>query len=114
MKKTILFIYNKKKFQIKAKLCNSFEKFFGLMFKNREKSVALLFEFKKPVNLKIHSLFVFFPFVAVWFDNKNKIVDLKMIKPFTPTISPKKSFSKLLEIPINKRYSEKIKLLVGD
>ncbi len=111
MLKEISFNYKGRKIKIKAKNCNFLGKFFGLMFKSREKSEALLFEFRKPVKIKIHSLFVFFPFAAIWLDDKNKIVDFKFVKPFNFIISPKKPCNKLIEIPMNRKYYGIIKLL---
>ena len=101
---------NKKVFGIKnLKTCNEFEKFSGLMFSSRENSRALLFKFKKPIRLAIHSFFVFYPFLAIWLDDKNKIVKISIIKPFNPFIKPKKSFTKLIEIPVNEKYEKIIK-----
>ena len=76
----------------------------GLMFQHREKARALIFEFKRPVRMAIHSFFVFFPFLAIWLDDKDKIIDSKVIKPFRFSILPSKKFVKLIEIPINKNY----------
>ena len=76
----------------------------GLMFRRREKALALLFEFRKPVQMAIHSFFVFFPFWAVWLDDKNKIVEEKIVKSWIFRIAPKRKFSKLIEIPLNKKY----------
>ena len=84
------------------------------MFRSREKAKTFLFEFKKPTKIKIHSLFVFFPFVAVWLDKNNKIVKLKTVKPFSLAISPTRSYSKIIEIPINKKYSKIVQLLDGN
>jgi len=84
----------------------------GLMFHRRENCPAMLFEFKKPVKMKIHSFFVFFPFVGVWLDEGNKIIEMKIIRPWKISISPKKQFNKLLEIPVNKKYRREIMLLV--
>ncbi len=99
-----------KSFSIKnLKTCNGFEKFTGLMFSSKENSRALLFKFEKPTRLAIHSLFVFFDFLAIWLDKKNKIVDMKIVKPFRLSVKPKKSFSKLVEIPINKKYEKIVK-----
>ena len=89
---------------IKAKVCNRLQKISGLMFKKKE-TEPLLFEFSKPTRMAIHSYFVFFPFIAVWM-NKDKIVEVRKVKPFTFHIKPKKPFTKLLEIPINKKYSK--------
>lgn len=111
MKKRIGFLYKGKKFLVDVVVCNSFGKFLGLMFKEKEKSRALLFDFKESTKMKIHSFFVFFPFVAVWLDEKNKIVDFRVVKPFNFAISSKKPFERLAEIPINKRYRNLIKLL---
>ena len=87
------------------------ERVWGLMFKLKENAESLLFEFEKPTETSIHSLFVFFPFVAVWLDKKNKVIDVKRVKPFTLSVSPKRPFSKLIEIPINKRYSNITKII---
>jgi len=99
-----------KKILIKnVKKLSEFEKGIGLMFRKRENCPAMLFEFDNPVKMKIHSLFVFFKFGAIWLDNKNKIIDKKIVKPFKFSIFPKKSFYKLLEIPLNKSYRREIK-----
>ena len=111
MLKEISFNYKKRKICVNAENCNFLGKFFGLMFKSRENARALLFEFRKPVKMKIHSIFVFFPFIAIWLDDRNKIVDFKFVKPFSFTISSKKSYNKLIEIPANKKYGNLIKLL---
>ena len=113
MKKTkeVSFNYRGKKFRIKTKNCNNFEKIIGLMFKSRKKAEVLLFEFKEQTQLKIHSFFVFFSFVAIWLDKKNKVVEIKKIKPFTVAVCPKKFYRRLIEIPINEKYAEKIKAL---
>lgn len=103
-----------KSLSIEAKPCSLFQKFVGLMFSRREKAEALLLmDFKKPVNFGIHSFFVFFPFVAVWLDDKNKVIDLKIVKPFRLSVHPRKSFHKLVEIPINKSYRKILGFLVG-
>ena len=111
--KKISFKYKGKNFRINAKNCGSFGEIFGLMFKGREKAEALLFEFGKPVNMRVHSFFVFFSFVAVWLDGK-KVIAARKVKPFTFSIRPKKPFSRLIEIPINEKYHSHIKFLVGD
>ena len=106
--------YKKRKIEIKnVKKLGKFEKGIGLMFRNREKCPAMLFEFKKLTRMRIHSLFVFFPFAAVWLDEKNKIVDMKIVKPFRLSVSSAKPFYKLLEIPVNKKYQKEIRLLFG-
>ena len=100
-----------RKLELIARECSAFQKFSGLMFKNKENAEALLFTFDKDTNIAIHSFFVFFPFYAVWLDENNKIIDLKKVKPFTLHIKPKKRFKRLLEIPINNKYKEFLELL---
>ena len=95
------------------KKLSEFGKGIGLMFHRREKCPAMLFEFDKPTRMGIHSLFVFFPFGAVWLDDKNKIVDMKIVKPFRLFVSSKNPFYKLLEIPLNRKYKREIKSLFG-
>ena len=103
-----------KKFSFDAKICGFFETILGLMFKSRKNAQALLFKFDKPSRTKLHSLFVFFPFVVVWLDSKGKIIVIKKVKPFTSVASIKKPYFGIIEIPINKKYSDIIKFLVGD
>jgi uncharacterized membrane protein (UPF0127 family) len=94
-----------------VKKLSEFQKGIGLMFKRKEKCPAMLFEFASSTTMKIHSLFVFFRFAAVWLDDKNKIIDLKIVKPFRLSVSCKKPFYKLVEIPLNKEYQKKVKIL---
>ncbi len=95
-------------------VCNWFNKFRGLMFCRKKNARALLFDFEKSVKLNIHSFFVFFPFVAVWLDDKNKIIEIKIVRPFTVAVNPKKPYQKLVEIPMNRSYFEMVRFLVGD
>ena len=104
--------YKKKKFEIDVKVCNWFEKFSGLMFVRKEKARALLFDFKKPVRQAIHSYFVFFPFVAIWLDDKERIIEVKFVKPFNFFVRPKKDFCKLIEIPVNEEYKRIVKFFI--
>jgi len=106
--------YKGEKINLDLKVCNSFEKFSGLMFTKKENAKALLFNFEKPTKTAIHSYFVFFHFVAIWLDDKDKIIELKFVKPFEFFIAPREPFSKLIEIPINSKYEEVVKLLVED
>ncbi|MBM3228331.1 hypothetical protein FJZ20_00360 [Candidatus Pacearchaeota archaeon] len=101
---SISFNFRKKKFKIKARICGCLQRSRGLMFRKKENAEPLLFEFSKSTNLKIHSFFVFFDFLAIWFDEKGKIIEVKKIKPFNFCVIPKKPFKKLLEIPLNSKY----------
>ncbi|MBU4069607.1 MAG: DUF192 domain-containing protein [Nanoarchaeota archaeon] len=98
--------YKNKKFKLNVKVCNWARRITGLMFTRKEKAEALLFDFGKPVSWGFHSFFVFFPFVAIWLDDKDKILDIKVVKPFKRNLSPKRFFTKVIEIPMNKRYGK--------
>jgi len=102
--------YKNKKFSVDVKKCRGIRKGLGLTFTFRSKAEALLFEFNKKSKISLTSLFVFFPFIALWIDDKNKIVDLKIVKPFIPIINSKKSFTKIVEIPMNDKYRSVIRL----
>ncbi len=104
MRKEIVIRYKGKKVKVLVRECNLFHKLLGLMFSDREKSEALLFAFRSKGKIIIHSFFVFYPFLAVWLDEKNKIVDMKTVSPFVPYISHKNKANKLVEIPISKKY----------
>jgi uncharacterized membrane protein (UPF0127 family) len=110
----ILLNYKKKKFNLKVRKLKFFGRFIGLMFSKKKNAEALLFDFEKPVNTAIHSWFVFFPFIAVWIDDKNKIFEVKLVKPFFLPISPKRKFVKLVEIPVNKRHNSILKLFFSN
>ena len=105
--------FKDKKIKLNVKRVSEFEKGIGLMFCRREKAKALLFEFKKAVKWNLHSLFVFFPFLILWLDEENKIVDLRIVKPWKISISSLKKYNKIIEIPLNKKYKEIVKILVG-
>ena len=93
---------------------SEFGKIRGLMFRRRNKSKSLLFNFNNPVKIKIHSCFVFFPFLAIWIDDKNKILDKKVVKPWKIYISPSvKYYNQLIEIPLNDFYHKEVENIVG-
>lgn len=110
----VIIKYKSKRVEINnVKKLSEFEKGTGLMFHHLEKCPAMLFEFKKPTKMRIHSLFVFFKFAAIWLDDKNRIISKEIVKPFRLSVSCKKPFSKLIEIPLNKEYGKRIKILFG-
>ncbi len=111
MQAKVGFHYKKKRLSFNARKCGMFGQFWGLMFSRREKAENLLFEFRKPVSFSIHSVFVFFPFVAVWLDEKGNVTKIKIIKPFTLSVKPKRKYKKLLEIPINRKNRKKLQSL---
>ena len=99
-----------KSIKIEVRRVGFFGKFIGLMFKTC-KTGNLLFEFSKNTQLSIHSIFVFFPFLAVWLDDKNRVVEKRIVKPFTIAVLPKKLFRKLIEIPFNSKNYAVLKKL---
>jgi uncharacterized membrane protein (UPF0127 family) len=111
MKKIATIKYKNKKIKIIAENCNFIRKITGLMFSRREKAKILLFNFGYKRKMAIHSFFVFYSFIALWLDEKNKVVEIEIVKPFTPYVSPRKNVLKLIEIPFNEGNKGIIKLL---
>lgn len=73
-----------------------FEKAKGLMFSGRKN---ILFVFEREGFYGIHSFFVFFPFDAVYLDEKKKVVEVvRGIMPFTPFVRNAKPAKYLLEM----------------
>ncbi len=80
-------------------VCKSiFSRARGLMFRSKKYNKPLLFIFNKPGNYSIHSFFCR-KFVAVWMLN-NKIIEIKIVKPWKFSVTPKEKFNLLLEIPL--------------
>jgi len=102
--------YRGKEFKLNLKVCGKWN--FGLIGRTR-KTKPLLFNFKKFTNVQMSSLWVFFPFIIVWLDDKNKIIESRIIKPFTFTVRQERKFKKLIEIPLNFENREIVKILVG-
>jgi len=98
-----------KKIELDVKKTGFFSKGFGLMFKSRN-CENLLFEFGKDVRISITSFFVFFPFLAIWLDGNNEVIEFKLVKPFQLSVSPKNKFGKIIEIPVNDRNSSIIRI----
>jgi len=73
-------------------------KYLGMMFQFNP--AILSFDFETPTNISIHSAFCR-KFFAIWLDDKNNIIEIKLVKPFRYNIKPKKKFSKLIEIPFS-------------
>jgi len=99
-----------RKVEVGVKRADSFGKVSGLMFKGSNTS-NLLFEFGRKNFHSIHSLFVFFPFLAVWLDG-NEVVGCEIVKPFRFSVVPSKKFDRLVEIPLNLRNFGIVKFLV--
>ena len=111
MKKETIKVGGKEKV-LNLKKSSKVGKVIGLMFKSKNTN-SLLFEFNKKTSMKIHSFFVFFDFLVLWIDDKNNVIDFKIVKPFTLSVKSKKPFSKVIEIPVNKKNREDIEFFVG-
>lgn len=106
--------YARKGFSLKVKKMSFFGKIRGLMFKKQ--SDILLFNFSRECREQIHSLFVFFPFMAIWLNEKNEIVEFKVVRPFALSVMPDKKYSRLIEIPLevkDEKAQKLINFLVG-
>lgn len=84
----------------------------GLMFRSRETD-NLLFSFNRPCKVAITAWFVFFPFVAVWLDSRRRIIESKIVWPFTLSVVPRRNSRYLVELPLNRRNSAITRFLVG-
>ncbi len=79
----------------------------GLMF---SKMKNLLFVFDKKDIIPLHMMFVFYPILVIFFD-ENKVVEKKILKPFS-VYTPKHKADKVLEIASKdlKRINNEINL----
>ena len=106
------FFLRQKGIDISVKKVGFFGKLFGLMFRTQETG-NLLFTFRKNSSTSLHSFFVFFNFLVLWLDDKNNVVDMRMVSPFTFSVSTAKNFSKIVEIPSNFKNKEIIRFFDG-
>jgi len=82
------------------------------MFRSKNTN-NLLFDFDRDVTTSITSFFVFFPFLAVWLDGNNKVVDSRIINPFQLSVRPKNNFRRIIEVPLSESTEEIIKFFLG-
>lgn len=104
--------FGKKTVQMEVRKMGFWGKFLGLMFKSKN-TRSLLFEFKPAEPSAIHSFFVFFPFLAIWLDKKNNLLEWNLVNPFTLAVIPKERPAKLVEVPLNSKNRKIFDLLVG-
>lgn len=104
--------YKNKTIEIPVRKVSELGKISGLMFKTRDTD-NLLFDFDKETNMSIHSFFVFFPFLAIWLDKNNSVVDFKIVRSFRLRVKSKKFFRKLVEVPFNDKNMKIINFFVG-
>lgn len=105
--------YGSKKIDVSVHRVSFVGRFTGLMFRGRNTN-NLLFDFKKKTKIAIHSVFVFFSFLAVWLDEDNNVLEFKVVRPFEFYICPKKYFFRFIEVPINDKNKEIIEFFVGE
>ncbi len=93
-----------KNISVPVKKTGFFRKGLGLTFRTKNTD-NLLFDFGKYVTWQgtLTSFFVFFPFLALWLDKNNKVVDFRIVKPFIFSIKQNRKFYKIVEIPLNNR-----------
>ena len=83
----------------------------GLMFSDAEDANAMLFEFNSDTRRSITSLFCP-PFLAIWLNENNKILEYKVVSPGKLMIKPRKYFRRLIEIPLNNKYSPVVEFIL--
>ncbi len=105
--------YKKKKIEIPVVAAKGQRRIFGLMFRTR-KTENLLFSFPEDTDTRFHSLFVFFPFLMLWLDEKNRVLEWRIISPFSTAIRAENKFRKVVEIPCHPWNEQIIKIFVDN
>lgn len=75
------------------------QKFIGLIGCMDEHHKPLLFKFKKPTTISIHSYFVYINFVAEW-TFEDGTTQVMLVTPFMQGIRPIKPYIQLIERPL--------------
>ncbi len=106
--------HKNRRIRVSARKAGFIEKITGLIFRTRN-THNLLFNFGRDARPAIHSFFVFFPFLAVWLDKNNEVIDARIVQPFTLSELPKnkRKFRKLLELPLNNSNRKILNFFVG-
>ncbi len=103
-------LYKKKEIEIPVKNVPFFST--GLILRTRN-TKNLFFKKVFPKNSSLTSYFVFFPFLILWLNKKNKVVDIRIAKPFERKISTRKNFSHIIELPFNNKNKKILDFFVG-
>ena len=106
-------LHEKRVLEVPCVEARGLRRVFGLMFRGQE-SQNISFSFSKDTGLAIHSWFVFFPFCILWLDTKNRVQEMRIVKPFTTAIWSGRPYRRFIELPLNRRNKEIIKILVGE
>lgn len=88
-----------------------FSKMRGLMFerkRNFDYAIVLCLDEESRLKASIHMLFVFFPIAVFFLDSHKKVVDKKLMKPFSLNYTPKKASKYIVELPSEKINSAEI------
>ena len=104
--------FKEKNIEIPVQKLGFFGRYIGLMFKSKN-TKNLLFEFKNNTRNRIHSFFVFFPFIILWLNEKNQVLEWKIVSPFSLAIKPRNEFRRFIEVPFNIPNKKIIKFFVG-
>ncbi len=67
----------------------------GLMFSRRR---TLLFVFRRPRRMRIHSWFVFFPLTLLFLDSSRRVIESTRLRPFS-YYAAQRNASYLIETP---------------
>ena len=95
----VKFNFKNKEVILEAEKCKSFfSKLRGLMFRSKKDFKPLIFLFGKANNYSIHSYFVNKKFLAIWL-LKGRVVDVKVVRPWSLIVRPKSKVDALIEIP---------------
>lgn len=105
-RKNIIFEKEDVSVKIELSCVPFFRQGIGLMFSKRERANALLFNFGRNTNISLFSYFVYYPFIAIWLDEDDNVIDIRVVDPFLFGIRPSKKFRKVIEIPISQKYKE--------
>lgn len=108
----ILIFHNKRSILFAVKQVSSLGKILGLMF-HPKSTQNLLFAFSEDSETEFHSLFVFFPFLMLWLDEKKNVIEWRIVEPFSTAIRAGKKFRYVVEIPCNEHNAAVCKLFVG-
>ena len=101
--------FGKKSFEVEVKRTGLAGKIRGLMFRGR-RTENLLFENCEGISL--HSWFVFFDFLVLWLDEKNRVLDARIVGPFEFYVKSDKKFQSIVEIPINLKNKKIVEFFV--
>ncbi|HIH17335.1 MAG TPA: hypothetical protein HA282_01465 [Nanoarchaeota archaeon] len=103
----------KRKFD--AELCFGVGNWKGFMFTFSQKGAKIL-SFHSERRISLHMFFVFFPLHALFLDSRMRVVDYKLLRPFTLYSSPSRA-KYVVEVPfslwkgLHMKRGEKIKFI---